>query len=312
MDKERACRRFLILALGLVAAAFSLLAAFNFVIDPFNMNRLFDLGLEKELISGRANYRLYKMSQYRHNPIPDILLGDSRANALRADLIKDIAKKDCYNFAYGGGTIYEAIDTFWYAAGKCDLRSVYIGVNFNLYNKANHSILTGEARELLENPFAAYASPFMAKVSFYNVFYALFGWNLVSETPALDKEQFWERQLGLATEGFYRKYIYPDDAFAQLRQIGDYCAARGIGLTFIIPPTHVDLQEKIREYRLEAQYAKYKEDLRSIADTIDYDYDNGWTRNKGLFRDPYHFGDEIRRAMVEEIWTGKLEMGRRL
>lgn len=56
---------------------------FNFVVDPFNMNRLVDLDLDKKEVSVKAHYPLYKMIEYPRKRGTHVILGDSRSRALQ-------------------------------------------------------------------------------------------------------------------------------------------------------------------------------------------------------------------------------------
>jgi hypothetical protein len=303
-------KRFLWVVLAISLGGMATIFMLDFVADPFNMNGIFDFGFDKRLVSYRSNYRLYKIIEYNKQPVPNIILGDSRMEALDTRLIAEASGQNYFNFAYGGGTLYEAIDTFWYAAGMAKLKNVYIGVNFNVYNKIYSLSLVPEAVSLASRPLIYYVSPFVAKISLYNIIYRLTGLNLASERPPMSKEEFWAQRLGAATDYYYGTYIYPYDALKSLHEIMKYCEDNAIKLSLIIFPTHVELQDKVQEYGLSAEYDRYKVDLRSVAPVIDFDYPNEWTKNKQLFIDPYHFNEEIMQALIDEIWRHKLRIGK--
>lgn len=310
--RHQAYRLFVYIVLLVSLGGMGTVITLNFIVDPFNMNDLFHFGFDKKLISYRSNYRLYKIIEFNKHPIANILLGDSRMEALRTDLIDAATGQEYFNFAYGGGTLYEAIDTFWYAASIVKLKNVYIGINFNTYNKMYGLTLVPEAIDIARRPLTYYASPFIAKISLYNIIYHVSGVNLASEHPPMSKEAFWAQRLGEATDHYYGTYIYPQDAVDELRKIKQYSIDNGIALTFVIFPTHVELQRKVEEYGLEQEYVRYKSDLASIAPTIDFDYPNAWTEDRQLFIDPYHTDSELMPALIDEIWGRHLHFGKML
>ncbi|MDD2285487.1 MAG: hypothetical protein PHQ11_08835 [Paludibacter sp.] len=118
----------------------------------------------------------------------------------------------------------------------------------------------------------------------------------------MSKSWFWNYQLGKKVTGeFYRSYKYPHILLKKLVAIKDYCLKNSINLMIISPPTHVDLQNKIHDYRLEREYKKYKEELNTFPIFMDYDKQNSITENRKNFDDPYHFNERVARNIVNEI-----------
>lgn len=279
-----------------------LMAGVNFVVDPYNFNRVFDFGLDKSSIAYRANYRLYKIKAFESEPCANILLGDSRMEELGEARIEELSGMKYFNFAYGGGTLYEAIDTFWYAAHRTELKRVYFGINFNIYNESNRFNIVGEAEEMAEEPWKYYLSSFVTKISVYLLLDKYAGIRLVNEKPAIDKEAFWQKQLTKGTDDFYAQYEYPKHLYVRLKEIEEYCSAHNIHLTFIIPPTHVELQERVKAYDLTQEYQRYKEDLNRLGQVYDFDVDTAMNRNKDIYRDPYHGGDSVQAYVIRQVW----------
>ena len=58
----------------------------------------------------------------------------------------------------------------------------------------------------------------------------------------------YQKQLGESTKIFYGHYIYLEDLYNELVKIHDYYLAHDIEMVLIIPPTHVDLQNKVADY----------------------------------------------------------------
>jgi uncharacterized protein YaaQ len=245
--------------------------------------------------------RLYKLSKFTKSPQEIVILGDSRGDSLHESLFRDHGYA-VSNLAYGGGTLYEAVDTFWYAATKIKLNHVIFVLPFNLFSDENAMNLVPNALRLLKS-YLAYSFDFaVTKASFF-VFYNLMkGEKLVTQTPSLDKDAFWQHQLSKEVTGrFYGAWKTPAKLTKKLKEVAEFCINNGIHLLFVSPPTHYDLQKKISEFGLVEDYAEYKRTLDEMGFLIDYDVVNDMTRNKENFTDPYHFNNKIASDLVKEI-----------
>src|ERR1035437_4317057 len=122
----------------ILAAPFMVLGAFVVVIDPymyFDVSHLVPAQV-KAGTAGKLHYALYKVQEFRRAPKRNLLLGDSRMAGFSTDQIRSLTGNDYFNFAYGGGTPTESIDTYWLAARMTKLDAVYIEmgiINFNAY-----------------------------------------------------------------------------------------------------------------------------------------------------------------------------------
>jgi len=137
--------------------------------DPYNVIRKEHDEKFSELksqISYKINYALYKLQEYNYNPTDIIVLGDSRANTLDSGLFELVTGKRSMNLAYGGGTIREIIETFWIANKIHELKQVYIGINFNLYNALNSKSRVVEANNIRESLISYLTSKYCMKSTF--------------------------------------------------------------------------------------------------------------------------------------------------
>ena len=277
----------------------------NYLVDPYNVNRQYDFGLDKKIISYKGNYRLYKLQAFVNDPCENIYLGDSRMDGLDNNRIVNITGEKWFNFAYGGGTAYEIVGSFWYAAEHIKLKKVVIGMNFNLYNMYNRMNLVNEAQNTLSSKSSYYLGSFVSKMSVYNLIYFLSGnkLNMLSEKPEMDKEQFWQVQLNKTTENFYGRYQYPKDLYDELSKIVAYCQVKNIELVFVVPPTHVDLQRRIEDFCLKEEHERFLHDLRSFGVPVyDFDVPGELTTDKALYKDPYHADEEVKAKVVDIVW----------
>lgn len=299
----KACtsKKFVFTSVSIPLISLFLIFAINFIVDPYEFNGWFHLGLDKHAVSPAYNYRLYKMCQFLKKPSPNILLGDSRMDGLDVQRISQVSGIYYFNFAFKGGNISEMIETFWYCSRKTHLKNVYFGINFDRYNLFITNNLFQEALDLTNHKDRYYLSLFITKVSLSNLYYKLFNKKMISETPKISKEQFWGNQLK-SVASYYRRYKYPTDIYKNLKKIAEYCFRNKINLVFIIPPTHVDLQKKVKEFSLTDEYNKFKQDLNSISKVIDFDYPNKLTEDKSLFNDPFHMREPLEEKLINDVW----------
>ena len=147
--------------------------AFNAVVDPYDRNGLIDLDLDKGEISVKAHYPLYKMIEYPRIMAPTVILGDSRARALKDRHWKELGRDDVYNFAYGGATVYEIYDTFDYLRENADLETLIISLPLRSMDKRFKGSMNRvpEAIGLARDPFGYYSNWFVSKV----------GWRLLED-----------------------------------------------------------------------------------------------------------------------------------
>lgn len=274
----------------------------NFIIDPYNLNMFFKLGLDKENISKPMNNRLYSLAYFNNDPDVNIVLGDSRGRSLKEKYFKDAGAHNWRNVSIGGGTLYEEIDLFYFIVDKVKLRNVVFLIPFNLYNDNQRHNEIPDAINTIQNPFRYYTSAFITRVSLLILYSNITGYDLKIGKPNMTKEEFWKYQLGPSETGnVYSQWSYPNNLIEKLHDIRNICKQRGINIIILLPPTHVDLQQKIKDYGLEKEYINYKTNLSAIAPVIDYDFPNDLTKNRNLFSDPYHYIDTVGRSIVFEI-----------
>ena len=109
----------------------------------------------------------------------------------------------------------------------------------------------------------------------------------------------------MSAKTFYQQYIYPKYYKEELTKICNYCAQNHIKLVFFIPPTHTDLQNRIKDFGLEKEAIQFKKDLEALGKVHDFDYPSHLTQQKSNFLDPFHFNDEISKIISDSIFTKK-------
>lgn len=253
-------------------------------------------------IANQLNPCLWKMHQFRGQPVGSILLGDSRMDSIRASEVSAAAGEPYFNLAYGGATLREVVDTFWFAQRQTRLRNVFIGINLNLYTGSSYAERTKTYLTIESNPAIYFVNRSVLEAAWDDVYSKVSGVDLHLGVPKMSREEFWQLQLGPGIEPFYSQYSYPDRYKNDLQTIAEFCRGHGIRLVFIIFPTHVDLQNRIQDFHLSAAATRLRDDLSSMADTYDFDFPSDLTRDKQNFMDPFHFNHEIGSRLISEIW----------
>lgn len=296
--------RKLLLRLAIFAIPFALYAGVVVTIDPYEK---FDDGGpishdDKMAVSYKLNYALWKILAFDAEPAGHVLLGDSRVMALEAEAVSAITGRPAANMAYGGGSLREAIDTFWLIADRHDIGRVSFGLSFSLYNAANDKNRVAEVRSILDNPLLYFTNLNVIDAMGRLIKARITGKAPVIGKPPMDPDAFWNHQIGTTTRIFYESWRDPHVYRNELDAIADYCTVHSIQLEFFIPPGHTDLQETVARYGLEAEYDKFKNDLSTFGTVYDFDYPNDFTADRSNFRDPYHLTEDAERQVVEGVW----------
>jgi hypothetical protein len=234
------------------------------------------------------NTQLWKIIDFKNHPCSRIILGDSRADKIVTDDVKNLTGKDYYNLAFPGGTLIDIIEAFWYADRITHLKEVYIGINFNLYNDYERNDRMLVASRISKN-FMAYAfSKTTVTTMFQNVKYKYNPNQKKIGAPDMSFDEFWNYQINVIGKRFYEKYRYPQEYFEDLHKISEYCKSRGIKLVFFVPPNHIEWQKRVADFHLEKEHDIFIRDLSGLGTLINMDVENDFTSEKKNFRDPLH------------------------
>jgi hypothetical protein len=306
---------------GLLALPFLLYAGFIIATDPFDIVLGHSLVSEQTKLATAAllNPPLWKMNKFVKSPKENVQLGDSRMGHLRAADIRDVSGEDYFNFSFGGASLQEMIDTFWFAARRTNLKNVIIGMNFNVYNDPtkgdkNNSLYSsrcGTYEEVRANPLVYMLDWDVMQSAVYGAEADWLHINPQIGIPNMSRQAFWRHQLDYGAK-MYHDYQHPARYYAALQEVAAYCRRNKVGLTFIIFPSYIELQNMVETARLTGEYERFKNDLAGLAVTYDYDLPTELTTNADNFADPFHFKDSVGNIMIREIWQQRLHFGRRL
>jgi hypothetical protein len=287
----------------LLLLPFATLAAAVVWIDPFDF-----FGISKAIpaqakksAAWALNPCIGKLSEFRRDPSPNILLGDSRMESLDADRVTLAAGERYRNLSYGGASIREIADTFWLADSLVPLKNVYIGLGFNLYSDYNVTYRTDSVKAMFENPLLYFTNRTVLKSSYLAARAAWTGADPRLGAPTEDKETFWNSVLATYSE-WYGRYTEPVRYRKELEKIAAHCRAKGARLRFVVFPGHNDVRALVGRRKLDSAYAVFKSDLQKLAPTYDYDVPSEITSSRDNYRDPVHFNGRIRDLLIDDIW----------
>ena len=274
------------------------------IVDPYNLFGVTSVVDNQVKLKCSSNAYLWKSIEFMNQPVDKILLGDSRSEAIDAQYIKQLTGETYYNFACGGATLPDIVRLFWHADKYSKLKKVYIGLNLDIYN-ANFKGKTVEEVEAVIDNKLLYLIDKNVTISIYRILTKYHQRQVATDSPKMSKKDFWQHKLGIFTNRVYGNYKYPSEYLVELTKIADYCNQNNIQLTFLILPTHVDLQTTVRSYQLSDAEQVFRNDLKKLATVFDFDYDNDLTHNFNNFNDPYHLIDT--KPLVNEVWGVKLK-----
>lgn len=172
MSRRSISPKLYIAALATALTVGALPVALNLVVDPYDRFGGLPLGLSKKRISEKAHYPLWKIIAHKKAPAPEtIVLGDSRARALRDKYWREAGISRAFNFAYGGATIYEIHETFRYLKSHPKPKNLVVGIQLRSFDPAHKSGMNRvpEALRLADNPVKYVTSWFVTRISWRQV-----------------------------------------------------------------------------------------------------------------------------------------------
>lgn len=276
-------------------------------IDPYNyfgISKIIPYQL-KFLNSRTTNYTLWKTIEFSRKPSPNIFLGDSRVAGLDTKAIQKKSGINFFDFAYGGGTIEESINTFWFASSKIKLKNVFLGVNFNVYNAYDLRDRVKGAEDVLGNPFLYLINKDVLYAA-YSCLTAYIQNDYESpEKPSISKDAFWKYKITEAVDRYFAIYTHPNYYYNRLKEISLFCKKNNIKLVFMIMPEHKEVLDLIDKYNLSQEYDRFISDINGLGETFDFNLINSITSSKDNFKDPFHIKNEKLTFLLTQMWSIK-------
>jgi hypothetical protein len=292
-------RRFFVFLLPI----FGILGPAIYWVDPFALFRHVSPVpmVTREWYGRHTNQTLWKVLAFGRNPAPNVLLGDSQMAQLPEQEVDAVTGKTYANMAYAGGTLRESISTFWFVAGRTNLRQVYFGMSFMAYDSYPRNRVP-QAVQILDNHAMYFVNSDVMETGYYDVADRFFRHQTVF-APGISKEAFWKIELQ-QLEQRYKHSTGPGALRDELRKVLAYCRSHGIAFAFVITPQSVDAQRRVPELGVKDRYLNFKNDLAAIAPVYDCDIETSFTENNRNFSDPFHLEPDAARRFVRDLWSG--------
>tara|TARA_Y100000768_G_scaffold279177_1_gene214398 strand:- start:677 stop:1618 length:942 start_codon:yes stop_codon:yes gene_type:complete len=274
------------------------------IIDPFNIFQNYSRNKNSivKQICNRVNPHLSKLSQFKNNPSEIVFLGDSKVQQLpinRYDTSDQLSK---INLSYGGGNIFETIETFNYVVDNFKPKVVIVGVNFHNFNLSYSHNRVKKVAKIFSNPLAYLMSRDV--LLFFTVYLKNFFIDGNHAQPKsikiINNNDKWNIILQ-TIDSYYSYYEYPDSIIDKMIYMEDYCKKNNIELVLFIPPIHIDLISKVKEYGISEEYENFKKFIYSFETVYDFNNPNDISINKINFTDPYHSNKKISEIIVDEL-----------
>ena|GEM_PF-5628537 len=250
---------------------------------------------------------LPKMIAYARDPAPNIIIGDSRMNAIRIEEIDKLSGESYRQMSCGGMSVQEVTELFWYCESFGKLEKVYIGASFyNIqtnykFNRIKKLIPT------LKNP-VAYVYAFNTLVESFRYL----GRKKDPDSDSTIKEaEYVKKDYNVYAKNIYdacaqkEGYSVYQDSLDRLVEIAEYCKDNNIELVFVLPPYHHTIYDKvIKELDLEEEILRYQKALAACAEVRNMEYFDEFSKRDENFGDGFHLSNEaltrFTKAIVED------------
>lgn len=281
------------------------------IVDPFNyFNLLNKISKEVKIESAqKLNSLLYNVLDFKNNPQPNIIIGDSRIRKLPTDRIKEMTGDSYYTLHANAAKFNEIIDLFWEANKYSKLKNVILGINFNIYNEYAYSDRVTDVKELIETPLMYIFNQDILETVFLTLKNQIQG---IKKKPKRDGKKFWKYTINTTAKNQYSKWKKPVNILERLKEIDAYCKENNINLTLLIVPSHKDFHDRLVEFELVEKERLFKQELKIMSNVIDYDFPNQITNCRDCFGDPLHTTDSISKVIVEDMFKETMIIGKKL
>ena len=258
-----------------------------------------------------------------------IILGTSQMANLNTDYIEEVCGQRYNSLAFGGSTLNDSIEQFWYAVEHTELEEVVFGVNFYSLNPNHWADRFSGNIEKIESPLAFlsdfntwHTAGYNLKNALQNAFASLLDRPDLSvfiddpssttqdpQPPDNRLENGIRQNLADYATTIYQQcesYADPAPSLERLDEIIRYCQENDIRIRFVLPNCQSILWEwVIYPLGLDTYIEQYKDFLKSRAEVIDLEFYNDFARNETYFQDGLHLRLEQKLWMARVIFAGE-------
>lgn len=307
---------------GKLALALLPVAAWLCFFIAFEPNDYF--GLRGE---GSLNAPVSRIRAYENDMTNNVILGDSRMAHFDMELVESVAGEAWSNVSYGGASLDESIDEFYYLYElNPDIQKVVFGVSFYTLNNNYRTVnRMATVKTQLENP-AAYLFNLEYNINALTVFKdeVLLGLPDVEETAEHTPDEYvdetgealpFRRDLIDYAENSLapvcENYAVNEAAFERLLELAAFCEEHGVAFTAVFPPMDESVRVLVAEPSgIDVTMADV---LARLADAgvrvLDYEWENDPGYPDTAFYDGFHLDTvhglpEWTKTLFTEVYDG--------
>lgn len=307
---------------GKLALALLPVAAWLCFFIAFEPNDYF--GLRGE---GSLNAPVSRIRAYENDMTDNVILGDSRMAHFDMELVEEVSGKAWSNVSYGGASLDESIDEFYYLYElNPDIQNVVFGVSFYTLNNNYRTVnRMATVKMQLENP-AAYLFNLEYNINALTVFKdeVLLGLPDVEETAEHTPDEYVDENGGAlpfrsdlidyaenSLAPVCENYAVNEAALERLLELAAFCEEHGVNFTVVFPP--MDESVRVLVAQPNGIDDTMADVLARLADAgvrvLDYEWENdpGYPDTAyydGFHLDTVHGLPEWTKTLFTEVYDG--------
>lgn len=307
---------------GKLALALLPVAAWLCFFIAFEPNDYF--GLRGE---GSLNAPVSRIRAYENDMTNNVILGDSRMAHFDMELVEQVAGEAWSNVSYGGASLDESIDEFYYLYElNPDIQNAIFGVSFYTLNNNYRTVnRMATVKTQLENP-AAYLFNLEYNINALTVFKdeVLLGLPDVEETAEHTPDEYvdengealpYRRDLIEYAESSLapvcENYAVNESALTRLVELAAFCEERGVAFTVVLPPMDKSVRSLVAiPNGIDAAMTDVLERLSDAGvRVLDYEWANDPDYPDTAYYDGFHLDTvhglpEWTRTLFTEVYDG--------
>jgi hypothetical protein len=280
---------------------FVLYFCFFFVFDPNNY-----FGFQKQYTGFNGVYPIARIREFIRSDKSSLILGDSRSDQFFGDSYLNYDFTNYDNLAFGGASLNESIDLFWFAVQNKKIDKVVFQISFYTLNTNYKNFRIQNSISAALNPLRYYLSYVSNKDFVLSVVDGLKRFNSKPKTVEISKDydemlQNYSKSVFDVVKGYQLDYELLDD----MKIVSEYCDLNDIELIFITPPIHKYIWENvIYPLNLNTELAEYKIEMSHFALILDMEYESSIISSTD-FVDGFHFVGELEEEYIEMFLNKK-------
>lgn len=305
--------------IAVFCAPFAVVFFLFFLFEPFDY-----FGLR-----GDATYLSKPLSSMRallRDRPEKIILGDSRMANLSVDYIEELTGERYEMLGFGGSTLGECVELFWFAAERTELKTVYFEVTFYTVDDDLSAGRIPRVERQTENAWE-FTRDFnnwleainAAKMKGKNLLAGLLNrpeWveypedptRFDSEAPPPERGERYRKNLEdyaeLLRGTIGEAWTVNPETYSKLQEIVDYCGENGIELIFVFPPIQESVQTLVIEpLGIDGEYQAFKRWLIERATVYDMEFVSAFSRDESNFFDGFHLEGEAKKRLMQLLFT---------